>query len=64
MWILFLILVTPVTGFEKATALAGYTSYAECKSEEDRIQTAMYQAYPTETKTFYLKCLIKRKDVS
>lgn len=63
MWILFIITLA-ASGHESATAIAGYTSYAECKSEEDRIQAEMYTVYPNETKQFYLKCLIKAKETT
>lgn len=63
MWVLFLIMLLP-TGAEKATPLTGYTSYADCKQEEDRVQAEMYRVYPNDTKKFYLKCLIQAREVS
>lgn len=63
MWVLFIITIA-LSGAESAQPLVGYTSYAECKAEEDRVQAEMYKLYPNDTKTFYLKCLIRAKETT
>lgn len=59
-WILFLVLVTPVPGIENFTFLNKFDTLEACKIEEARIGAEMATAYPGDT-SFRIECQKKEQ---
>lgn len=54
-WILLMVLLSPVQGFEKLYKLNDFQTYEECKIERDRVGFEMAEAYPYE-QDFVIEC--------
>ena len=58
MWILYLVLINPAPGFDKAHALETYRTYEGCFTEQLRLTLEMEKAYPGDT-DYYLTCKLR-----
>lgn len=61
-WVLFFVILTPVTGFNKFTDLQSYSSEQECRWEQERIEKELKEAYPDDPNTFTLMCACYLKE--
>ena len=55
MWLLLIVLLTTVSGIDRATVLNTFPSYEACKPERDRVGFEMAEAYPGEN-DFVIVC--------
>lgn len=55
MWLLILILSTPVPNIDKVTALGTFDSHKECEERRQYVETEMAKAYPLDT-SYKLMC--------
>ena len=62
MWTLLFIVLVPISGIDKVTALETYPSREACESERERIMVEMVKAYPDDP-TWTLACRLSPKGV-
>ena len=60
MWLLIMILLNDVPGFDKIMVLNTYTTSQECQIERNRIGYEMAASYPYE-RDFVIACQLNRK---
>ena len=60
MWLLIMILLNDVPGFDKIMVLNTFTTSQECQTERNRIGCEMAAAYPYE-RDFVIACQLNRK---
>ena len=57
-WVLLMVLITPVVGFETNYLLNKFDNEEDCRQEEKRIGDAMKDAYPDDN-SFRIECKLK-----
>jgi hypothetical protein len=60
MWLLVMILLNDVQGFNKVVVLNTYATSQECQSERNRVGYEMAKAYPNE-RDFVISCQLNKK---
>ena len=60
MWLLIMVLLNTVPGFEKIMVLNTYASSEECQSERNRVGFDMAAAYPYD-RDFVIACQLSPK---
>ena len=63
MWLLVIVLLNIVPGFEKITVLNTFTTSEECQIERNRIAFEMAAAYPND-RDFVIACRLNPKHSS
>ena len=63
MWLLIMILLNDVPGFDKIMVLNTFTTSQECQTERNRVGYDMAEAYPYE-RDFVIACQLNRKNDS
>ena len=58
MWCLVMVLLVPVSGFDRLTVLQEYPTLTACQIDRNRVGFAMADAYPYE-RTFTIDCLLR-----
>lgn len=58
MWLLVIVLLTPVPGLAPVTVLNEFATKLECQQERNRIGFDMAASYPMEH-TFNIDCVLK-----
>ena len=62
MWILVLIIFSPVGDVDRVVAIEKYETSVECKDERDRVSLEMRKSYPNDN-TFIMECRFDGKKV-
>jgi len=60
MWLLLMVLLNVVSGFNTSTVLNTFATSEECQNERNRIGFAMAEAYPYE-RDFVIACQLHPK---
>ena len=60
MWLLIMILLNDVPGFDKIMVLNTFATSQECQTERNRVGYDMAEAYPYE-RDFVIACQLNRK---
>ena len=60
MWLLLIILLTPLPGIDGVTVLNTFATYEECQPERDRIGFEMAESYPHEN-NFRIVCEFRER---
>ena len=60
MWLLIMILLNDVPGFDKIMVLNTFATSQECQTERNRVGYEMAEAYPYE-RDFVIACQLNRK---
>ena len=63
MWLLIMILLNDVPGFDKIMVLNTFATSQECQTERNRVGYDMAEAYPYE-RDFVIACQLNRKNDS
>ncbi len=62
MWLLLIILLTPLPGTNRVTVLNTFATYEECQPERNRIGFEMAESYPYEN-DFRVVCEFRQKKI-
>jgi len=60
MWLLLIVLLTPLPGSNGVSVLNTFTTYEECQPERNRIELEMAESYPYEN-DFRIVCEFREK---
>ena len=60
MWLLIMILLNDVPGFDKIMVLNTFATSQECQTERNRVGYEMAEAYPND-RDFVIACQLNRK---
>ena len=63
MWLLLIVLLTPLPGNNRMTVLNTFATYEDCQPERNRIGFEMAESYPYES-DFRIVCEFQKKEAS